>query len=106
MLADDRPRDAQGLDRPGLVDGQRIEGTFRSHQVPLSNPQGNPAHLEMLEQWMKRYRPEELFDGNGALHSTLRELAPVGARRMDRTLMRTADCYCGIFVCRTSVTMP
>src|SRR5712692_7460695 len=48
----------KGWTGPRFVDGQRIEGTFRSHQVPLSDPQNNPAHLEMLEQWMKSYRPE------------------------------------------------
>jgi xylulose-5-phosphate/fructose-6-phosphate phosphoketolase len=72
----------KGWTGPRVVDGQRVEGTFRSHQVPLSDPRRNPAHLEMLEQWMKSYRPDELFDSNGTLHSALSELAPQGARRM------------------------
>jgi xylulose-5-phosphate/fructose-6-phosphate phosphoketolase len=72
----------KGWTGPKWVDGQRIEGTFRSHQVPLSDPQKNPAHLEMLEQWMKSYRPEELFDTHGALQQELQTLAPVGTRRM------------------------
>jgi xylulose-5-phosphate/fructose-6-phosphate phosphoketolase len=72
----------KGWTGPRVVDGARIEGTFRAHQVPLSDPQNNPAHLDMLEQWMKSYRPEELFDAHGALQRELQTLAPVAARRM------------------------
>jgi xylulose-5-phosphate/fructose-6-phosphate phosphoketolase len=76
----------KGWTGPVVVDGQRIEGTFRAHQVPLANPRTNPAHLEMLEQWMRSYRPEELFDAHGALRPELRQLAPVGGRRMGANL--------------------
>jgi len=72
----------KGWTGPRVVDGARIEGTFRAHQVPLSDPQNNPAHLDLLEQWMKSYRPEELFDARGALRRDLQTLAPVAARRM------------------------
>ncbi|HEV3214497.1 MAG TPA: phosphoketolase family protein [Vicinamibacterales bacterium] len=72
----------KGWTGPQIVDGQRVEGTFRSHQVPLSDPKNNPAHLEMLEGWMKSYRPEELFDPGGALRADLQALAPAGLRRM------------------------
>jgi xylulose-5-phosphate/fructose-6-phosphate phosphoketolase len=72
----------KGWTGPGTVDGQPIEGTFRSHQVPLSEPGKNPEHLKQLEQWMRSYKPEELFDQNGALLADLKELAPVGKRRM------------------------
>ena len=72
----------KGWTGPKVVDGKRIEGTFRAHQVPLSDPQSNPAHRVMLEAWMKSYRPEELFDTRGALTPELSELAPAGARRM------------------------
>ena len=72
----------KGWTGPKVVDGQPIEGTFRSHQVPLSDPRSDPAHLEMLQAWMKSYRPEELFDECGTLRPELAELAPVGARRM------------------------
>jgi xylulose-5-phosphate/fructose-6-phosphate phosphoketolase len=72
----------KGWTGPKVVDGKRIEGTFRAHQVPLSNPQSNPAHREMLEAWMKSYRPEELFDERGALRPELSDLAPGGRRRM------------------------
>jgi xylulose-5-phosphate/fructose-6-phosphate phosphoketolase len=72
----------KGWTGPKVVDGQTIEGTFRAHQVPLSDPQTQPAHLEMLERWLRSYRPEELFDGDGSLIPALAELAPSGARRM------------------------
>ena len=72
----------KGWTGPKIVDGQKIEGTFRAHQVPLSDPQNNPAHLEMLESWLKSYRPEELFDADGSLMPGLADLAPSGARRM------------------------
>jgi xylulose-5-phosphate/fructose-6-phosphate phosphoketolase len=64
------------------VDGLQIEGTFRAHQVPLSDPRANPEHLKQLEEWMRSYRPEELFDGQGKLKPELAELAPEGERRM------------------------
>ena len=72
----------KGWTGPKVVDGQQIEGTFRAHQVPLSVSAQTPQHLPLLEQWMKSYRPEELFDANGRLKSELAELAPSGARRM------------------------
>ena len=72
----------KGWTGPRLVDGEAIEGTFRSHQVPLSDPLNNPAHLQMLEQWMTSYRPTELFDLHGALQPALQSLAPAGLRRM------------------------
>jgi xylulose-5-phosphate/fructose-6-phosphate phosphoketolase len=72
----------KGWTGPKEVDGQRIEGTFRSHQVPLGDPRSNPAHLEMLQAWMKSYRPDDLFDDRGALRPELSDLAPAGPRRM------------------------
>jgi xylulose-5-phosphate/fructose-6-phosphate phosphoketolase len=72
----------KGWTGPKVVDGQQIEGTFRSHQVPLSISASTPQHLPLLEQWLKSYRPEELFDAGGRLISELAELAPSGARRM------------------------
>ena len=72
----------KGWTGPKVVNGQRVEGTFRSHQVPLSDPATNPAHLEMLQTWMKSYRPEELFDAHGTFRSELAVLAPAGERRM------------------------
>ncbi|WP_198244543.1 phosphoketolase family protein [methane-oxidizing endosymbiont of Gigantopelta aegis] len=75
-------RTPKGWTGPKEVDGLPIENTFRSHQVPLSGLSENPEHLRMLEQWMRSYRPEELFDENGKLIDELAELAPTGERRM------------------------
>jgi xylulose-5-phosphate/fructose-6-phosphate phosphoketolase len=72
----------KGWTGPKVVDGHRIEGTSRAHQVPLSNPAGNPVHLAILETWLKSYRPEELFDADGKLRKELAALAPRGNRRM------------------------
>jgi xylulose-5-phosphate/fructose-6-phosphate phosphoketolase len=72
----------KGWTGPKVVDGLPVEGTFRSHQVPLSELAEKPRHLKMLEQWMKSYKPEELFDTRGKLVPELAELAPKGERRM------------------------
>jgi len=72
----------KGWTGPRVVDGEPVEGTFRSHQVPLSDPAKNPKHLKQLEKWLKSYRPHELFDKWGRLKSELAELAPKGQRRM------------------------
>jgi len=72
----------KGWTGPLEVDGLKTEGSWRSHQVPLSNLAGNPAHLRLLEKWMKSYRPEELFDQRGRLKPELAALAPRGKRRM------------------------
>jgi xylulose-5-phosphate/fructose-6-phosphate phosphoketolase len=75
-------RSPKGWTGPKVVDGLQIEGTFRSHQVPLLVDSDHPEHVELLEQWMKSYRPEELFDEEGRLVPALAELAPTGDRRM------------------------
>jgi xylulose-5-phosphate/fructose-6-phosphate phosphoketolase len=75
-------RTPKGWTGPKLVDGLPAEGSFRSHQVPLSNPTANPEHLAQLETWLRSYRPEELFDAAGALRPELADEAPRGARRM------------------------
>ena len=72
----------KGWTGPKMVDGLQIEGTFRAHQVPLSDPAAHPEHLKLLEDWLKSYRPEELFDEQGRLKPELAELAPKGERRM------------------------
>jgi xylulose-5-phosphate/fructose-6-phosphate phosphoketolase len=72
----------KGWTGPKVVDGVQIEGTFRAHQVPLSEIATKPGHLKMLEDWMKSYKPDELFDDKGALIPELAELAPKGERRM------------------------
>jgi xylulose-5-phosphate/fructose-6-phosphate phosphoketolase len=64
------------------VDGLKVEGFWRAHQVPIANPRGKPAHLKLLEAWMRSYEPEKLFDRNGRLVAELQALAPSGQRRM------------------------
>ncbi len=75
-------RTPKGWTGPKEVDGKKTEGSWRSHQVPLSNITKQPEHLKILEDWMKSYKPEELFDSNGKLIPELAELAPKGHRRM------------------------
>jgi xylulose-5-phosphate/fructose-6-phosphate phosphoketolase len=75
-------RTPKGWTGPKVVDGQRIEGTFRAHQVPLANVRDNKDHLQMLQAWMQSYKPEELFDSQGRLRADLSALAPTGDRRM------------------------
>jgi xylulose-5-phosphate/fructose-6-phosphate phosphoketolase len=75
-------RTPKGWTGPKIVDGLPVEGSFRSHQVPLSDPANNPQHLQELEAWMRSYRPQELFDDNGAFLPELAALAPEGERRM------------------------
>jgi xylulose-5-phosphate/fructose-6-phosphate phosphoketolase len=72
----------KGWTGPKVVDGLQIEGTFRAHQIPLLVDSEHPEHLMLLENWMKSYKPEELFDKNGRLLPELVELAPQGERRM------------------------
>ena len=72
----------KGWTGPKEIDGRRIEGSFRSHQVPITDPATNPAHLRILEEWLRSYRPEELFDEQGRLKPELKALAPKGDRRM------------------------
>ena len=75
-------RSPKGWTGPKVVDGLQVEGTFRSHQVPLLVDADHPDHLAQLESWMRSYRPEELFDENGRLMPDLADLAPAGDRRM------------------------
>ena len=75
-------RTPKGWTGPKIVDGKPTEGTWRSHQVPLSEIATYPEHLRQLEEWMRSYRPEELFDAEGKLIAEFAELAPKGERRM------------------------
>ena len=72
----------KGWTGPKYVDGLMIEGNFRAHQVPITDPATNPEHLQQLEEWFKSYKPEELFDANGRFLPELADLAPKGERRM------------------------
>jgi xylulose-5-phosphate/fructose-6-phosphate phosphoketolase len=75
-------RTPKGWSAPAEIDGHKVEGFWRAHQVPMPDVAKNPQHLKILEDWMHSYKPEELFDENGKLIAELRELAPYGARRM------------------------
>ena len=74
-------RSPKGWTGPKVVDGKLTEGTFRSHQVPMGE-MNHPGHLKLLQEWMTSYRPKDLFDETGTLHSELAEMAPKGERRM------------------------
>lgn len=75
-------RTPKGWTAPKELDGHRLEGSWRSHQVPVPDVKANPAHLAIVETWMRGYRPEELFTESGALVAELAALAPSGPRRM------------------------
>ncbi|MGX2038759.1 phosphoketolase family protein [Methylocaldum sp. MU1018] len=75
-------RSPKGWTGPESVDGHKVEGFWRSHQVPLAGVARNPQHLKMLEDWMRSYEPEKLFDAEGRLIPELKALAPKGTRRM------------------------
>ena len=75
-------RSPKGWTGPKEVDGHKVEGFWRAHQVPIANVSDNPAHLKQLERWMRSYKPEELFDKNGTLIEQLRRLPPSGKRRI------------------------
>jgi xylulose-5-phosphate/fructose-6-phosphate phosphoketolase len=75
-------RSPKGWTGPKVVDGLKTEGFWRSHQVPLSGIAKDPEHLKLLEDWLKSYRPEELFDETGAPNDSIRATAPQGTRRM------------------------
>jgi len=75
-------RSPKGWTGPKEVDGHKVEGFWRAHQVPLGGVIGNPQHLQQLEHWLRSYKPEELFDTGGKLRADLKALAPKGTRRM------------------------
>ena len=75
-------RTPKGWTAPKDLDGHRLEGSWRAHQIPIPDVVDNPAHLQMLDAWMRRYHPEDLFDAEGRLVPPLKALAPIGPRRM------------------------
>ena len=75
-------RTPKGWTCPKEIDGHKLEGSWRAHQMPILDPVTNPAHLQLVEQWMRSYKPEELFDESGALLAELKDMAPVGDRRI------------------------
>jgi xylulose-5-phosphate/fructose-6-phosphate phosphoketolase len=97
-------RTPKGWTGPAEVDGLPVEGTFRSHQVPLADLAAKPEHLVQLEQWLLSYRPVELFDEDGAPREQLGALLPRATVAWVPTLTRTAACSCAISSCPTFVT--
>src|SRR6476646_9877331 len=75
-------RSPKGWTGPKTVDGVQVEGTWRAHQVPFANARGDAGHRRVLEEWLRSYRPEELFDDDGAPVAAVRDLHPAGPRRM------------------------
>ena len=75
-------RTPKGWSCPATLDGHKLEGSWRSHQVPMADVKSNPERLQELEQWLRAHKPEELFDANGRLIQELRDLAPSNHRRM------------------------
>ena len=75
-------RTPKGWTGPKVVDGKPVEGTWRAHQVPFSEVRGKPEHLKLLEEWMRSYKPEELFDENGTFRDEFADIAPKGRLRM------------------------
>jgi len=75
-------RTPKGWTGPKTVDGLAVEGTWRAHQVPLAQTRTDAGHRDLLEQWLRSYRPEELFDAEGRLVGQLQALAPRGELRM------------------------
>ena len=93
-------RTPKGWTCPKEIDGHKLEGSWRAHQMPILDPVTSPAHLAELEAWMRSYKPEELFDESGALLRELKELAPVGQRRI------TANPHANGGVLRRPLIMP
>ena len=85
-------RTPKGWTGPAVVDGVQVEGTFRAHQVPISDPRTNRGHLELLDDWLRSYRPEELFTPDGAPEPELSALAPTGDRRMSANPRANGGC--------------
>ncbi len=75
-------RSPKGWTAPPTVDGHKVEGFWRAHQIPITDVKKNPEHLALVEKWMHSYKPEELFDQHGTLHKEFKEIAPTGQRRM------------------------
>lgn len=93
-------RTPKGWTGPKEVDGQKTEGSWRSHQVPLADLAAKPEHVKLLEEWMKSYKPHELFDTEGTLLPELRDLPPKSIRRMVRIRMPMGASCCEPRRCR------
>src|SRR5271163_1200990 len=93
-------RSPKGWTCPKEIDGHKVEGSWRAHQVPILDPVTNPKHLKLVEKWLRSYKPEELFDKSGKLIAELKDMAPVGQRRI------TANPHANGGLLRKSLEMP
>ena len=75
-------RSPKGWTGPKVVDGHKVEGSWRAHQVPITDPTTNEKHLKLVENWLRSYKPEQLFDAEGRLIAELQDLAPSGSSRI------------------------
>ena len=98
-------RSPKGWTGPKTVDGHKVEGSWRAHQIPILEPKTKPEQLAEVEAWLRSYKPEELFDEHGALIPELRAMAPDGPRRITRTHTQTGDCYSYRYIYQTSESM-
>ncbi|GAA4382784.1 hypothetical protein GCM10023152_33030 [Agromyces bauzanensis] len=96
-------RSPKGWTGPAEVDGNKVEGTWRSHQVPFAEARENDSHRDVLERWLRSYRPEELFDESGAPVPAISSLHPSGTRRMSSNPHSNGAACCGTCGCPTSV---
>jgi phosphoketolase len=88
-------RSPKGWTGPAEVDGHKVEGFWRSHQVPMGGMHSNPEHVRQLEEWMRSYKPEGLFDANGALLPEIQATAPIGGGLIDNlTDNHSFTCLC------------
>ena len=99
-------RSPKGWTSPREVDGHYLEGFWRAHQIPLGDIATNPSHLSALENWMRSYKPEELFDQNGRLMPELKALAPKGPRRMSANPIANGGLLRKPLTCRISAASP
>ena len=98
-------RTPKGWTGPKFVDGKPVEGTWRAHQVPIADLK-NPEHLKQLEEWMKSYRPHELFDESGKFREEFAALAPTGHRRMGSNPHANGGELCSLYRCLISMNTP
>ena len=99
-------RSPKGWTCPKEVDGHKLEGFWRAHQIPILDPKTNPKHLKLVEKWMRSYKPEELFDETGRLIAELREMAPKGnAADHGESACEWRACCGSRWSCRTFATM-
>jgi len=105
-MAHDHSSVAKGWTCPKEVDGHKVEDFWRAHQIPVPDVKSNPSHLQIVEQWMRSYEPQNLFDDRGTLVAELRGLPPTGDRRMSANPHANGENSESLLTYRTSGVMP